>query len=83
MARASVLGTEYLPRGRSERKDEVFLISLPDKEKSELPFMVVQIGYRTTPWLAVHITTMQIASLGVVQYIFFFMSVHGNSGRSS
>lgn len=75
MARVSTLGPEFAPRGRGE----VILISLPDKEKSELPSTFAQLGYCPTPWAAIHILIMQIAPLGVAQYI-TCAAVPGDSG---
>lgn len=57
LARASTLGTEYLPRGRGKEKH---------KDKSELPFIVIQVGYCTTLWAATDITVMQVGPLGVI-----------------
>lgn len=78
LARESALGTEFLPKGRSEVKEEVFLISFPDKEKSQLP-LVQWTTCCTTPRADIHITMMQIPPLGVVQYV-TCTSVHGDPG---
>lgn len=78
MARTSSQHTTFLPIG--EGKSEVFLISLSDKEISELlPLMVVQAGYCTTPWATIHITVMQAAPSGAVQRT-TCTSVHGEPG---
>lgn len=50
LARESMLGCEFVPRKRREGEDRIILMSLPDKEKPELPSTFVQVGYYSTPW---------------------------------
>lgn len=73
------MGPEFLPRGRSGGKDEVNLISLPGKEKSEWPFILVELGYCPAPWTAMYTIIMHIAALGIVQNLTYTL-VHGASG---
>ena len=44
------MGCEFVPRKRREGEDRIILMSLPDKEKPELPSTFVQVGYYSTPW---------------------------------
>lgn len=61
LARASMLGREFVARKRHEGEDKIILISLPDKEQPELPSTFVQLGCYSTPWAVILIIRMKTA----------------------
>lgn len=83
LARESMLGCEFVPRKRREGEDRIILISLPDKEKPELPSTFVQVGYCSTPMgcrsYYYNESCPPPPPLGAAQYV-TYTSVYNDSG---